>query len=332
MLAPAETKQLEPGIYLGLDEEIYHRDLSLGSGDMRNLLLSPCDYYWGSSLNPNREDDENDDTPARIRGRAMHKLVLQGEAEYDREYMCGARNDAGMTPAEKGAATKAANARAAQLGLVALPAKDYDRIAIAAAMITKNPKLAGAFQGGIPEVSVFWERDGVRRKARIDYLKPRGVGDLKSITNIKKIEFRRACREAIANYRYDIQAAHYLEGRAALPRLVAEGRIFGPEGGFKSVDEIGEHADLLKRIALMKSFAFQIVFFQASKAPVTWSTIITPHDHNPLYQTALADLETAAGNYREFMEKFGPGNIWLMLDEPAELDIESMPGWYARRG
>lgn len=321
----ALDKQLEPGVYLGLDEDIYHADLALGSGDMRNLLLSPCDYWWDSPLNSN-PDEESDDTPAKIRGTAMHKLVLQGQAEFDRLFMCGARNDASMTPAEKGAATKAANARAAALGLTALPAQHYDRVVIAAAMITKNPKLAGAFEGGIPEVSVVWERDGVRRKARIDYLKPRGVGDLKSITNIKKIEFRRACREAIANYRYDIQAAHYLEGRAVLPRLVEAGKVYGEPA------LVAANAELLRRIAAMWSFAFQIVFFQATKAPVTWSTIITPHDQNPLYQTALADLETATENYRSFMEQFGRDNIWLMLDEPKELDLESMPGWYGRRG
>jgi len=44
----------------------------------------------------------------------------------------------------------------------------------AAASITLNPHLARAFQGGIPEVSVFWVDDyGIPCKCRLDWLKPR---------------------------------------------------------------------------------------------------------------------------------------------------------------
>jgi hypothetical protein len=224
-----------------------------------------------------------------------------------------------MTPAEKGAMTKAANAKAASLGLTALTAKDYDRVAIAAAMITKNPFLKTAFQNGIPEVSLFWVRNGVRCKARFDYLKPGGIGDLKSITNMKKIEFRRACREAIANWRYDIQTAHYLSGRAELPKLVADGAVFGDHD-----------AALLKKIAAAKAFAFQFVFFQADKAPVTWSTILSPA--NPMIEVAFSDVMLAIEAYQAFMKEFGPNNIWLLLDEPRELELEAMPAWYARHG
>ena len=313
------AKFIPIGIHFGLDEETYHRDSALGSSDIRNLRLSAPDFWWNSGMNPHRDEDENDDTPAKIRGRAMHKLVLEGEAGFDRLYMRIPRPGADLSPSEKGAITKAANATAKAKNLTALPAKDYDRIAIAAAMISKNPKLKTVFQNGASEVSVFWIRDGVRCKARFDYLKAGGIGDLKSITNMKKIEFRRACREAIANWRYDIQAAHYLDGRAQMAKLFADGLVFG------------DHDDaLLKKVVAAKQFAFQFVFFQADKAPVTWSTILSPQ--NPMIEVAGNDVTMALENFKAFMAEFGPDNIWLLLDEPRELEIEAMPAWWARNG
>lgn len=324
-----QPKGLAPGVYLNLDEDRYHADPALGSSDMRNLRLSPPDFWWGSaSLNPDWEQDENDDTPAKVRGKAMHKLVLEGETGFARLFARGPTQDRDATPAEKSAVTKAAKAKLAGSGRDMLPAKDYDRIAIAAAMISKNPKLKGAFEGGIPEVSIFWDKvveiedqaKLVRCKCRIDYLKPRGLGDLKSITNLKKIEFKRACREAIANYRYDIQTAHYLEGRGHLAKLVAAGFVHG------ATDP--DLLALLQRIAAEKSYAFQFVFFQASKAPVTYSVILSPA--NPMVELAQQHLQEAAENYLNYMNTFGAKTIWLMLDEPRELMIDEMPAWFAR--
>jgi hypothetical protein len=329
-----------PGVYLGLDEAEYHDDPALGSSDVRNLLLSPANYWWASSLNPNRDEDNDKDTPATIRGTAIHKMVIEGEAAFGNLYACGPVHTADMSPSDKATATKAAKAKLAknEPWKILLPAKDYHRVVIAASFITKNPALKTAFQGGLGEVSIFWDHivagtgDVVRCKARIDYLKPRGCGDLKSITNFKGIEFRRGCREAIANYRYDIQAAHYLEGRKALPLLVKSGLVFDPDGAPVPLhDSDTVHSVLIQRVTAEKSFAFQFVFFQAAEAPVTWSCIITPDENNPLYQVAMRDRALAIDAYVDHRQRFAPGEPWILLDAPGELDIESMPQWYARR-
>jgi hypothetical protein len=76
----------------------------------------------------------------------------------------------------------------------------------AASAITSNPHLARAFTGGVAEVSVFWEEDGVPLKARLDYLKPRCIIDLKGFANQRERPVDVAIRLAIAEYRYDIQA------------------------------------------------------------------------------------------------------------------------------
>lgn len=315
----ASAPGVREGIYFDLDEELYHLDPALGSSDHRKLLTSPCDYWYESPLNPNRPADK--DTPAKLRGRAMHKLVLEGEAAFDAAYMRGAEHDEDMTPAQKSALTKALNLEAAKLKKLVLPADVYDRIAIASAMITKNPKLSTAFKGGAPEVSVFWTRDGVRRKARLDYLKPRGIGDLKSILNTREIPFRSACLNSIATYRYEIQAALYIEARSMIPQFFADGLVYPRTEADKS-------RDLLTKCSEAKAFAFQWVFFQAEKAPITWSKILSPA--NPIFRIGADEIDTAANNYLVYMDQFGPENMWLEIEDPTELDMSEMPGWWGR--
>jgi len=303
-----------PGIYFNLPEDEYHRDPSLGSTDMRLLANNPSDYWWNSFMNPARPIDSS--TPAKVRGTAVHCLVLYGEAEFDRRYMRGAVHEEYMSGSEKGAATKAANAKARAEGKIALPAETYDAVAIAGAMIAKNPKLANALVGGMNEVSIFWTDNGLAKKARIDCLKPRGVGDLKSLANQYKRPFPKACIEAISNYRYDVQAQHYLAARAMLPQLVADGCVHGDH----------DHA-LLKATANIKRYGWQFVFWQAEGAPITYSKTISPG--NPILEVAQSVIERAQVNYKEYRERFGE-SMWLLEEEPSELFIEDMPPWWGR--
>jgi hypothetical protein len=316
------------GVYFGLDEELYHADSALGSTDMRKLRRNATTYWYESHFNPNRPKDKN--TPGRVRGRALHKLVLEGEKSFDALYSRGPEHDEDASQGEKAAATKEAKKRAAQLGLIMLPAEDYDRVTISSAMISMNPKLAPAFKNGISEVSVFWERDGVRRKARFDYLKQAsadkgGIGDLKGIANPYDIDFEAACYNDVARYRYDMQSAHYLETRSLLPKFIADGLVHGDHD-----------ASLLKRIVDSKRYAFQFVFFQMEGAPITDSLILTPTRSddgvyfNGILEVGRRDLETAAETYKTFLAKFGE-SMWLRVEDPREADIGSMPGFYGRR-
>src|SRR5262245_22880549 len=94
--------------------------------------------------------------------------------------------------------------------------------------ITLNPHLARAFQGGIPEVSVFWvDEQGIACKCRLDWLKPRTIVDIKKCANARERPFDVAVLLAIAEYRYDVSARHYLDGFRYLYQFAAEGRVFG---------------------------------------------------------------------------------------------------------
>lgn len=322
-LEAADGRQIvqhSPGVYFGLPEQAYHDDPALGSSDTRRVAKTPSDYWWTSWMNPLRPPDK--ETPARLRGSAVHAMVLYGTEEFERRYMRGAEYDPDMSPAEKGAATKAANAKAAKLGLTALNADVHDNIVIAAAMIAKNPKLKNALTGGANEVSIFWvSADGVPKKARTDCLKvatPKvlGIGDLKSITNKYDKPFDRCCIDSVVHYRYDIQARHYMDGCSMIPQFVADGCVYGDH------DPV-----MLKKIAATTVHAWQWVWWQAEGAPITYSRILSPG--NPLLEVAAAMIARADNNYLDYLERFG-ATMWLLQEEPKELFLEDMPPWFAR--
>lgn len=307
-------KMHAPGIYFGMPAEEYHADPALGSTDIRRCARNPTSYWYGSWMNPNRKEET--ETRGKVRGSAMHKLLYEGLPAFKELYICGARHDDGMTAAEKGAATKAANAIAAKARKTALPSDDYDQVMVATAMITKNPELKDVFANGFAEVSIFFEIDGVRCKARIDYLKIRGCGDLKGVANQHDKDFPTACREAVANYRYDVQAEVYMRARREVGKFWSAGAVFGDHD-----------AELLKRIAMSTTYGWQWVFYQTEGAPITWSSIISPA--NPILQTARAVTDRGLARYAEYLERFGE-TMWLLIEEPKEFFQEDMPGWYAR--
>ena len=88
-------------------------------------------------------------------------------------------------------------------------------------------------------------------------------------------------------------------------------------------------SDLLEMSPRSKNLPFNGYSFQAEKAPVTWSRILSPA--NPIVEVARREIDQAADNYRKFMDKFGRDQMWLLLDDPPEeLDMNEMPAWWGR--
>jgi hypothetical protein len=69
-----------PGIYFGLPAAEYHTDPSLGGSDLKRLLQAAAVYWWHSHMNPERPPTP--DSPAKQKGRALHKLVLEGPEAF----------------------------------------------------------------------------------------------------------------------------------------------------------------------------------------------------------------------------------------------------------
>lgn len=297
------------GIYFGMSDAVYHADKALGSTGLKKLVGNAPDFWWESWMNPAR--DENDDTPAKIFGRQLHLCVLEGlekfKAFHAPQYHPANRKE-GIAEIKEITA----------VGKVPVKFKDYAKILAASAFIKANTTLSNAFEGGQPEVSVFWTVDGVRFKARFDYLKLNAITDLKSIANRNDKEFAKACRDAVASYDYIISAEHYTEGRRQLKRLLSEGRVFG-----------SHDPEWLAKVAANEVFAFVFVFWQKDGAPISHGIKLSPG--NPLFSYARSMIAQAVDNYRTYLAEFGTETAWVPSTPLEELDETDLPVWYQQR-
>ena len=296
-----------PGVYFGLDEAAYHADVALGSGDMRRLATNPFDFWWGSRFNPNRKPEKL--TDALYFGRAVHTAVLEGLPKFKAMY----------APVYSPGSTRAGideRDRAKRLNMLPINSDDYEQIMLAGTAIKSNPYLAEAFSLGGSEVSVFWVRDGIKRKARLDYVKRTAIVDLKSIRNTRDVDFRAACRSRASEARYDAQAAHYIEGRNEALKHIRSGHVFGS----------GPDGLLLSLLAAGEQYAFVFVFLQVDGSPLTWALQFSPG--NPILDAGRAHIERAEANWRAFNEKFGGIETpWVLAEPPEEADINDFKPW-----
>lgn len=341
----------EDGIWFGMSDAVYHADPALGSTGLKKLIGNAPDFWWGSSFNPAKED-ENDDTPAKIFGRQLHQCVLEGvdtfkanhaplpevddypgclrTADDLKEFL---KSHSASIWGNKNALIERAvaysdcpvifdqvleDAQASGKSLIKF--KDYSKILAASAFIKANKTLARAFEGGQPEVSVFWTVNGIRFKARFDYLQINSIVDLKSIENRSDKEFKQACRDAMASYDYIVSAGHYTDGRRQMKGLFASDKVFGLPSG---------QEDWLSKVVSNPVFAFVFVFWQKKGAPISHGIMLSPG--NPLFDRASERIAQAIANYRLFMGEFGTDTAWVPSTPLEEADETAFPVWYQQK-
>ena len=249
------------GIFFGLPEEQYHAALALSATGIKALRIDQMAWWAQSPLNPDRKDEE---TTAMKIGKAFHARIVEGFEVFAQRYAAvlepeaypdALRTVSDLTKAlarhhdrPRSGALKADIIRQllvlepdAQIwdemvrrhaeihaNRILLDASLIEQIERAAGRIEDHPQLGRAFKDGAAEVSVFWvdEDTGVPCKSRFDYLKPRAITDLKSFT-LRDVLPEKAIVQAVARYKYHLQAAFYLRAAEQLPRLVADGLVAG---------------------------------------------------------------------------------------------------------
>lgn len=263
-----------PGIYIGLPESEYHADPSLSASGIRNILVSPLRYWTDSTFNPNRPPDN--DTAAKFRGRAYHKLILEGQAAFDETY-CVAPNKADhpgvldtVPEMRKHAEAKGYKLKGtakldvieslrehdkhvpiweeimtrweimSRRGREIIEPELWEQLRMARLVIDRMPSVKDAFRNGLSEVSLFWVRDdGVPMKCRLDYLNT-AIIDLKSFANIMDKDIEQAVYYEITRNRYHIQPAVYRDGLREMKRMYLSGAKIIQQGTVseKWLDEI----------------------------------------------------------------------------------------------
>jgi len=282
-----------PGIYFGMTADEYHADPSLGSTGIRALIKSPRKYWLRSLRNPGHLRYEEADKDSTKVGTAVHVALLDGASAFASQYVRRPDDQPDATPAQKSAITRAANVAADAAGKILLHGDDWGLIEDLSWLIPSHPELADVLIGGEHEVSVFWE-DGntaVPCKCRFDILKPRGIGDLKTIENQFDMRLETACKLHIKRFRYDIQAEHYMEGRGQFPLLLKAGQVFfcgvvPPD----ATDIARGKIDFIRECIRAKEFHFQLVF--ASKSmPEVWGCYLSRK--NPILRRAREHIDGA---------------------------------------
>jgi hypothetical protein len=319
-----QAADIQPGIYFHMEDDVYHSIPALSASGIKNLLVSPMDFWARARwLNPLYEREE--DSVAMILGRAYHKRILEGKAAFDGCYapIFTAPEDCLKTVDDLKEVLKAEklpvtgkkddlidrllaarpNARIYDLerlryeerhgGKVFLGHAILNRIEIAAAMIEKHPHLSRCFTGGYPEVSVIWEEDGIRMKARFDYLKPKAIIDLKTFANMMSKPIDRAIYGAMASGKYHIQAAFYLKAAQVARDL--------------PVMDTEIPAEFLLEFSACEEHGFYHIFQQKGIAPLARGF---KFPRGMVYGAGVAAIEDAKQRYKECLAKFG-ADPWL---------------------
>lgn len=163
-------------------------------------------------------------------------------------------------------------------------------------------------QGGKPEVTILFEQDGIPCKARIDYLAPGILLDLKNIQNSFKSPFSQVISKTMANSLLPIQAEFYLRAIRAAAK-----------------------ADLLP-FAYKGSFVFRWLFLQSTGCPnmairqylersVSIDTGTEGLTASKLW--ARDAIKNGMNLYREYQASHGKDRPWIPpLDEKEMEDID----------
>ena len=235
---------MENGIYFNLPEDEYHAIPRLSASGICNILVSPATFWADSWMNPDKKK-RDDDTDARILGRAYHVARFQPhlldqmfvskinpddyEGLLTNATMIEAELDKLMEPkklAGEKVLDKAIRLREAGYSkpILHLLQNDWeanlgDRQGISAdywqqlkrdmELLREDEEIVKHMTGGQAEVSVLWTEEGIDMKCRFDYLKPNGFTDLKTFDNPMRKNLENKIVTDFQYNRYYIQAFIY---------------------------------------------------------------------------------------------------------------------------
>ncbi len=210
-------------------------------------------------------------------------------------------------------------------GKAFVPFEAHEQIEIAARMIEADPNARHAVQGGYPEVTLLWHcfETGVPMKARVDRLKLKSAVDLKTIGNERGASIDRAIFQAIANYKYALQPAVYIDGiqavRAAI-RTQGGQAIYAAALGAEQGNEAGVWAK--KWAAETAQPEWWWLFQQKGIAPITRLKRL------PLSGVTLAitneRVRSIKRKFRECSETYGLAP-WLDLAPAEDINDDDLP-------
>lgn len=344
---------LDLGIYIGLSQAEYLADPGLGSGAQRELALNPTEFQYERLFG-----DPDEDTRVTIWGSLLHAATLEGPESVEAGFAVEPEvpegclvtmndlrakcDELGVKPGQsKASATKAIREwkGPAEVPIwseieeqfertigdrTVIKRRDLRQIEVARLYMQADETLGkvmndGQLMGGIPEVSIFYEHKGIRLRARLDYLLPHAIVDVKSYrpwgmaNNVTK-----AAIHQVAKMRYDLQAVSYRMAWHAAKEAFKEGRWFlqgnGDPAGLKIAQ--GWAGEFLGRCFKRTAPNWIWVMVKAIGSPepivMEWTEKNAPFSMG----SAAQELEEGLAAYVRLTAEFGPDNIWPPRHKP----------------
>lgn len=321
----AVEKEPTPNIVRCMPAEQYHSIRALSSTGMKELAVSPL-HYWSCFLDPQRTPAEP--SPEQKFGTALHCLVLEGEEKFHqcyapmldesehedclftiedmREWLRSkGHKPSGTRKADMIAQVLTVDATVriwdvlkadheeATAGKMLCLNEDWNRLLGAAEALKNEPQLAALLSEGEPEVSLFATDpdSGVPLKARLDWLNPGCIVDLKTFTHRRGKSIDQCVNDAIYYESYYVQAYFYR---------------------------------WLYQLATGKRVRFVFVFVESQPPHEVRLRELTPSKMgvaNVYWQTAARKVSLSCEAWRYYFDKFGddpwrqPQSIEELLDE-----------------
>lgn len=348
-----ERPQIEPGVYFGLPESVYHAAPGLSNSGMKQLAVSPLNY-WHCNLNPDYERPQ--ETDAQRFGTAVHCRLLEPE-RFPRCYAEKLSRDdypnALDTIDEMKAFLLAHNLPTsckrkqelidrireheldveiwddvqtwhaeATAGKVLLGRKEWQRVDRVAEIVAADPFASAAVTGGVPEVS-FFVRDpetGVLLKARMDYVRPTATIDVKTFSNSRGKPTDKAVFEAIYYEGYYRQCVFYHRVRELARQQLVAGEIGlhgeAPPEWLQAFLAADQHNFAFLFIESTEPFDLRVVVLRRAEAPGA--------DTNIFWASAEMQIAEMTAIYAECVEKYGDGP-WREPHRPHVLADTDLP-------
>lgn len=285
-----ERHMKKDGIYFGLSESEYFAEDRIGSTELRALIESPSKFWAESFLNPLKKDKGK--KPLND-GKIFHKLILEGERAFMRDYV--------IAPDVSPHTKEYKEWKARQIKPIVQQDDLRDAQWVVGLLKGKGSVLDKFFKDGYPEVSILWTDDsGIKRRARIDYLKVGQLIDLKSFTNWRGEKDH--CTRYFWNYKVFVQLIDYINALKAARNLDV-------------VKGTPKQKDFWARCCVVDEWLPWCVFV-SREIPRYEIHTMERMKCPELYRIGADMIQKARQNFDEYLAKYGMMNAWIEEQDP----------------